>query len=71
MPYLSIKVIPNSNVTEFREVMSDGTQKIAVKAQPEKGKANKELIRFFKKEKGQNIEIVSGGSGRKKLIKIL
>lgn len=66
--YLSVKVIPNASKTELREVLSDGVQKIAVSAPPEKGKANEELLRFFKKELGRNVKIVGGETSRKKLL---
>ena len=52
--YLRIKVIPNSNTNEIKEIMTDDsgeeTIKIKIKAIPEKGKANTELIKFLSKE---------------------
>jgi len=42
-----------------------------VNAQPEKGKANLEIIKFFKKKMKLNIQIISGKTSRKKLVKIL
>ena len=71
--YLAIKVIPGSSKTEFREVMADGTYKIAVAAVPEKGKANLALIRFLAKELGvlkTRFVIINGAGERLKLIKI-
>lgn len=44
---ITVKAIPNAPKTELRGVMADGTLKIAVAAQREKGKANAELIRFL------------------------
>ena len=77
MKYLRIKVIPKSNKNEIIETFTDAdgekTIKIRIKATPEKGKANAELIKFLSKEWGVPralISIVSGKSERLKLIKI-
>lgn len=76
-PYLRIKVIPKSPKNEVTEIMEDseGEQiiKIRIKAVPEKGKANAELIKFLSKEllvPKENISIISGKSEHTKLIKI-
>ena len=45
--------------------------RIAVKAQPEKGKANMEIVKFFKKEFNREVKIVKGLKSRDKLISIL
>ncbi len=75
--YLRIKVIPNSSNNEIKEIMIDDsgeeTIKIKIKAAPEKGKANIELIKFLSKEldiKRSTISIISGKTDRIKLIKI-
>lgn len=71
--YLRIKVLAGAGKTEFVEEMADSTLKIAVKAVPEKGKANLELIRYLAKEAGvakSDIKIISGAGERLKLIKI-
>lgn len=75
--YLRIKVIPKSGKNEILEILDDPengpTLKIKIKAVPEKGKANQELIAFLSKEislpKNQ-IEIISGKTDQIKLIKI-
>jgi len=72
--YLVIKVNPNSSETSFRQRMNNNTIKIDIKAQPEKGKANKELIKYLSKifeVSKNNIKILSGISDRLKLIKII
>lgn len=70
--YLKIKVIPKTNQTEFRELMSDKTLKISVKAPPTDGKANQVLIKFLKKEfKANEVNLISGQKDRIKLVKIL
>jgi uncharacterized protein (TIGR00251 family) len=45
--------------------------RIAVKARPEKGKANAEIIKLFKKEFKKDVEIVKGLKSRDKLLRIL
>ncbi|MCK5535276.1 MAG: DUF167 domain-containing protein, partial [Bacteroidales bacterium] len=45
--YLRIKVSPNSSETTFRSKLENETIKIDIKAHPEKGKANKELIKYL------------------------
>ncbi len=75
--YLKIKVIPKSQKTEFQETFEDSegilVHKIRIKAVPEKGKANEELIRFLSKELSipkYNIEIISGATSKIKLIRV-
>ncbi|QQS58881.1 YggU family protein [Candidatus Peregrinibacteria bacterium] len=70
--YCRIRVLPGAKKTEIVEQMSDGeTWKIRIAAPPEKGKANAELLRFFKKQFGIVAEIVSGETDRTKLIKVI
>lgn len=72
--YLRVKVLPKSPKNEMVEIMDDDTIKIRIKAVPEKGKANKELIKFLAKELDlpkENVQIISGKSDPLKLIKIV
>ncbi|OGJ42314.1 YggU family protein [Candidatus Peregrinibacteria bacterium RIFCSPLOWO2_01_FULL_39_12] len=74
--YLRIKVIPKAEKNCISEIIEDEegqTIKIRIKAPPEKGKANKELIKFLSNEFSlpkQNIEIISGKTSQLKLLKI-
>ena len=71
--YLQIKVIPKSQKTEFVERMEDDTLKIRLKATPERGKANEELIRFLAKSLScatDEIRIISGQTATKKLVRV-
>jgi uncharacterized protein len=74
--YLRVKVTPKSSKTELTEILKDEegpTHKIRLKAVPEKGKANEELIRFLAKELNlprSAFSIISGKTDRLKLIKI-
>ncbi len=71
--HLRIKVTTKQPKTEYMGTLDDGTIKIRLKAVPEKGKANEELIRFLAKEmniaKGR-IEVISGATGTVKLLRI-
>lgn len=71
--YIRIKVHPNSSKTGLSSIMEDETLKINLKAVPEKGKANIELIKFLAKEFdcGKScVKIISGAGERTKLVKI-
>jgi uncharacterized protein (TIGR00251 family) len=71
--YLKIKAIPGAPKTEVKNIMADGTVKIAVAAAPEKGRANIVLINFLAEKFGafkNNVVIVSGAAERTKLVKI-
>jgi len=70
---LAIRVRPGARVTAVVGVKGDRLV-IDVAAQPEKGKANKELIRFLAKSLGlrkNQVVIVSGETGRKKNVVFL
>lgn len=70
--YLDVKVIPNSSKTEVVEEKNNFL-KIKLKASPQKGKANAELIKLlakkFKTSKSQ-IEIIKGLTAKDKLVRI-
>jgi uncharacterized protein (TIGR00251 family) len=68
--FVQIRVVPKSPKTEIIEEMADGTLKMRVKAVPEKGKANEEIVRFFRKNYKLNCTIISGQTARTKLIKL-
>lgn len=69
--FLRIKITPGTEKNEIVEKTESNKWKIRIKAQPEKGKANNELIRFFKKDYKIDAVIISGHSSRIKLIKII
>ncbi len=71
--YFNVKVIPGAPKTEIRDEMADGTIKIALAAQAEKGEANQELINYVAKALGvrkYQVKIISGLSERAKLLKV-
>jgi uncharacterized protein len=71
--YLAIKVQPRSAKTCISDVMDDGTIRVKLNAPPVEGKANEALIQFLADildVKETFIEIKSGQTSRKKLLKI-
>ncbi|MBI2125592.1 DUF167 domain-containing protein [Candidatus Woesearchaeota archaeon] len=66
---LGLKVIPHSGRTELKE--DNGKLKLYLKSAPEKGKANTELIKFFKKNHQLSVRIKSGESSREKVIEVM
>ncbi len=72
--YLRVKVRPGAVRTAVIKAMDDETIKVNIAAPPVKGRANQELIRFLAKEFAvlkNNVKIVSGGSGRVKLVRVV
>jgi len=72
--YLRIKVRPGANISEIKGVLADETVKIDIKAAPEGGRANRELISFLARElklTTNQIKILVGAGDRVKLVKII
>ncbi len=67
---LKVKVTPNSSKTEIKSIENDFV-KINIKAPPEKDKANKELIKFFKKHFKLSVKIKKGKISREKVLEII
>jgi len=69
---LSVKVIPGAQQTAFVGELGDAI-KIRLKAPPEKGKANAELVDFLAKKLGVEkscIRLCSGATSRTKTLEI-
>lgn len=66
---VKIKVIPRSKKTEIIGKMDDGAIKIRLKAIPEDGKANRELLDFLDKNFGKKWELVSGTTNTRKIVR--
>ena len=66
---LKIKVIPHAGRTELTE--ENAKLKLYLKSAPEKGKANAELIKFFKKKYKLSVRIKSGETSREKVLELL
>ncbi len=70
--YIKVRVRPSSSMNRIKKVEGD-IYFIDIKAPPEGGKANKELIKFLSKEfkvPKERIRIIKGEKSRNKLIKI-
>lgn len=70
---LKIKVLPQAGKTGYYKTLGDGTLKIGVSAAPEKGKANRELIRFLAAEFSvdrEQVRIARGLENRIKTVNI-
>lgn len=69
--YIKVKVQSKAAKTEIADQMEDDTYKVKVAAQPVRGAANAELLKFLKKSlKLSDIQIVSGGRDKVKLIRL-
>ncbi len=66
MYFISIKVTPNSKSSEV--ILKNGQISVKVKAIPDDGKANKEVIKTFKEQLNLSVEIVKGLKQREKII---
>lgn len=71
---LRFRVRAQAAKTGFVGELEDGTIKLDLKAIPEKGQANKELVRYLTKKFGvelEDVKIISGKNSRNKLVKIV
>lgn len=66
---VKIKVIPRAKKTEIIWIMDDNSVKIKLKAIPEDGKANIELLDFLDKNFGKKWELVSGATTTRKIVR--
>ncbi|MCD4694317.1 DUF167 domain-containing protein [bacterium] len=70
---IKVKVFIGSSKTKIRKKISENSFEIDLKAKPEQGKANEELIKFISRELEINsghVKIIKGFKERNKLIKI-
>ena len=68
---ISIRVVPNASKNEVVIDIGSDVVKVKINEVPEEGKANGELIKFFKKELGLKVEIVKGQKNRNKILKLI
>ena len=67
--YITIKFSSSS----FFEISNNDEIKVSLKSKPERGKANRELIKILSRHFGvstENITIISGLNSRKKIVEI-
>jgi uncharacterized protein (TIGR00251 family) len=70
---LHLRIQPGASRDEFAGPYGDSKYRIRITAPPVGGKANQQLIRFLSKSFGvakSRIELLSGGSGRDKVVRI-
>ena len=70
----SFKIIvkPNSPKSEIKSYDKDKqAYRVNIKAHPEKGKANLEVIKFFSKLLKKEVKIIKGLKSKEKTIKVL
>ena len=70
---LSVRIHPRAKKTMLKEVIADGSIKIAIRSPPEDGQANQELIKFlseFFKVPPSQISVLTGSAARRKQIRI-
>ena len=65
---IEIIVKTNAKKTQIIE-KTNNIYKIAVKALPEKGRANEEIIRFFSKLTKKHVKIIKGKTNRRKTLR--
>lgn len=70
MEIIKIKVKTGRPKTRITKKEGD-TYFMDVKARPEKGKANLEIIRYFSKIKKKKVDIIKGKISKEKLLKVL
>lgn len=71
---LALRVTPRASRNEIAGVLSDGTVKVHIAADPSDVAMNAEVIAFLAEVLGvpkSRVEIVAGESGRDKLVSIL
>lgn len=70
---IKVKVIPRAAKSELVGQLEDGTWKVKLKAVPEDGKANRELIRFLAElhDVPQSaVTILAGQTSQRKLVQV-
>ncbi len=70
---VEVKVIPRSSKSCVDEVIEDGVLKVKLRAVPEKGRANEELIAVLAEHFNvpkSSVELISGETSRRKRVRI-
>ncbi len=67
-----IEIVVKTNMPKTKIISEkDGILKIDVKALPEHGKANLEIVKFFSKLSKKEVKIVKGLTSKKKVLRFL
>ena len=68
---LRVIVRPNSPKNEITAVDEQrNALRVSIKSPPDKGRANREVVKFFSKLLKKKVEIVSGKKSKEKLLRI-
>ena len=70
---LTLRIRPQARQTEYKGTLADGCIKIDVRAVPEDGEANAELIRYLAEEFSvprSSVVLLSGQVSRQKIVRI-
>lgn len=65
------KVLVKTNSKENKIELKDGIYFVSIKEKPIEGKANRAIIKLFKKELNKNIRIVKGLKSSEKMIELI
>ncbi len=68
--HLTLRVIPKAAKTELAGTDFSGVLRIRLKAAPEKGEANRELLRFLSRELRAQVRLIRGATSRTKTMEI-
>ncbi len=71
---LDFRLVPRRPISQWLEPLSDGSLKVAIKAAPEDGAANRELIKFLAREfslSESQVIILTGATARHKLVRLV
>ena len=68
MRTINIRVIPNARKDEIND--EGGLLIVRIRAPPDKGKANRALLKILSKYYGKRVFLVAGGKSRDKVIEI-
>ncbi|MFH1210782.1 MAG: DUF167 domain-containing protein [archaeon] len=64
------KLKVKANAKENKIELKDNTYSVSIKEKPIEGRANKAIIKLFKKELNKNIRIIKGLKSNEKIIEI-
>ncbi len=68
---MRIKIKVKTNQPKSKIIKKEDSYEVHIKERPEKGKANLEIIKLFKKELKKDVRIVSGFKSKEKILEII
>jgi hypothetical protein len=69
MPRVPIRVVPNAKKDEV--VADSGRLTVKTTAPPDKGKANRAVLKLLEKHFGRKVRLVAGEKSREKIIEVV